>query len=527
MIETMDLGRKRDRAEESKEYDGENEWSDVKKTYVLIRDISDDDIIKLSLSTDYFLDPPNFSRFLDIFVDFEESNVEKLSRLIKHEYLEGQLEETEKNAKQLGKMIEGDPRVGKFLDNDFLKLIVEFLGNEQNPRLQFHAATIIRHFIAYSTNKQVVKQSITPSIILNLLSSKDCDLQLQAIQLLRAMALGIPDYPEINFILEKALDPVISFISSLLADDSPKLKILHIGIVTLATVCQVYPMLPEEKLETVLLALRNLILYQGEEYFTEVFLPSVCSALAYLCDGRGAMVVKDNFFGEIIDRLIVLIDSDSIINCNAGLIALGRIVRWASDYHIQVIIEKGVLWSVEWMIRQDQRHCVMYACWIISNITARKGNFIKDVIRCECIGSLVDVVKNFKFLEAKREAAWAIIYAIHGASDDQIELFRLSCVKALWNVPTVFSDHLDMVFACLEVLAKLEVVTVTFNGNLINNVQFQKYLVTLQGRQFQLADDIVGLPKSKKLRTTDNLGKYDGDMEFLLTCTSEEDSDLQ
>lgn len=521
-MEKVDSGRKRSQPEESKQ----KNRSDIKQTYGLIRDINDE-IEKPKLYKDYYFDPPNLAKFFDFFFKSEKSNVLELSRIIKKAYWEGQLEEAEENAKQLGKMIKGDPRLAEFLEKDFFKVLVHLLSNQQNPKLQFHAATIIQHSILYSTNNQVLEQSITPSIILNLVSSKDRELQFQAIKLLRAMALGIPNHPQIDLILEKALDNVISFMHSLLTDVSPNREMLQICTKTLSSVCLVHPMLSNEKFESVLLALKDLILYEGDIYVPEVILPRACFALAYLCDGRGAMVVKDDFLGQIIDRFIVLIDSDSSIQCNSGLIALGRMVRWASDRHIQLMIDKGVLWSVEWMIRQDEKYCVMYSCWIISNITARKGKFIKDVINCNGIRSLVDVVQNFKFLEPKREAAWAIINAVHGASIDQIELFRTSCVKALWNVPTVFSDNVDMVFACLEVLAKLEVVSVTCNGMLIDNVQFRKYLITLQGKRFQLADDSDGLRKLKKLRTTDHLGKYDGYMEFLISCTSEEDLDLQ
>ncbi|KAL8115486.1 hypothetical protein AgCh_022111 [Apium graveolens] len=120
------------------------------------------------------------------------------------------------------------------------------------------------------------------------------------------------------------------------------------------------------------------------------------------------------------------------------------------------------------------------------------------------------------------EAARAIINAVHGASIDQIVLFRASCVKVLWNVPTVFSDDVNMVLACLEVSAKLKVVTITCNGKLIDNVQFQKYLIMLQGRRFQLAD-IDGLPKSKKLwKIMVNIGgfrvdQFDGKGNFTLS----------
>lgn len=150
------------------------------------------------------------------------------------------------------------------------------------------------------------------------------------------------------------------------------------------------------------------------------------------------------------------------------------------------------------------------------------------------------------------EAAWAITNAIHGANADQIKYvlaiiceilnrfiyvyinfdvefldrrLKKSCVGPLWNSLKLFSDNLDILSACLEGLVRLEGVEIACNGALIDDVELKKCLVTLRGRQFQFVDDdndVDELPKSKKLRTTDNIGKYDGDVELHLTCTSKE-----
>lgn len=100
---------------------------------------------------------------------------------------------------------------------------------------------------------------------------------------------------------------------------------------------------------------------------------------------------------------------------------------------------------------------------------------------------------------------------------------KKSCVRPLWNSLKVFSDNLDILWACLEGLVRLEGVEVACNGALIDDVELKSYLVRLRGRQFQLADDDIDeLPKSKKLRTINNIGKYDGDIELNLTCTFKE-----
>lgn len=64
---------------------------------------------------------------------------------------------------------------------------------------------------------------------------------------MRAMALGIPNHPQIDLILEKALDNVISFMHSLLTDVSPNREMLQICTKTLSSVCLVHPMLSNEK----------------------------------------------------------------------------------------------------------------------------------------------------------------------------------------------------------------------------------------------------------------------------------------
>ncbi|KAL6549728.1 hypothetical protein OROMI_020216 [Orobanche minor] len=80
-----------------------------------------------------------------------------------------------------------------------------------------------------------------------------------------------------------------------------------------------------------------------------------------------------------------LIDSESRVKTIAGLGALRSIVRWG-------IIKKDTLLSLECLLGEDDKYYVKNACWIISNITARKENHIKVVIDSGLIEPLVDVV---------------------------------------------------------------------------------------------------------------------------------------
>ncbi|KAK1351416.1 hypothetical protein POM88_054389 [Heracleum sosnowskyi] len=128
----------------------------------------------------------------------------------------------------------------------------------------------------------------------------------------------------------------------------------------------------------------------------------------------------------------------------------------------------------------------------------------------KCIESLVGVIENHKLADVKMEATWAILNAIDGANNHQIICLKNS-VKPLWDSLDVFSNYPPIVCPCLESLVRKKWVEVTCNGEVVNDAEFKKCLGRLQERQVQLADDIEGLPKSKRLRTTYKTGKHDTD----------------
>ncbi|KAK1398756.1 hypothetical protein POM88_008619 [Heracleum sosnowskyi] len=139
----------------------------------------------------------------------------------------------------------------------------------------------------------------------------------------------------------------------------------------------------------------------------------------------------------------------------------------------------------------------------------------------KCIESLVGVIENHKLADVKMEATWAILNAIDGANNHQIICLKNS-VKPLWDSLDVFSNYPPIVCACLESLVRKKWVEVTCNGEVVNDAEFKKCLGRLQERQVQLADDIEGLPKSKRL--PDPPRKDGGDLllnkVFLRACST-------
>ncbi|MCH98510.1 hypothetical protein A2U01_0019513, partial [Trifolium medium] len=161
-----------------------------------------------------------------------------------------QWDEIETEANELAKLFSGDPRLAEFLDKDFIDLLFGFLGNQQNKRLQLLAVAIIRHVTAASKDENVVRQCILSSTSVdNLVSSEYSELQVEAMCLLRIKALRIQDFlqkhPEFATIIVNAVDPVLSFLSKGIANRSR--DTVYLGALTLASFCQVYPQLNEEK----------------------------------------------------------------------------------------------------------------------------------------------------------------------------------------------------------------------------------------------------------------------------------------
>ncbi|KAL6533722.1 hypothetical protein OROHE_013555 [Orobanche hederae] len=105
------------------------------------------------------------------------------------------------------------------------------------------------------------------------------------------------------------------------------------------------------------------------------FLAYACSEILYLCDGKQNKVVEEHQLGTFVDRLIELIDSES-----------------------HVIIEKDTLLSLECLLGEDDKYYVKNACWIISNITARKENHIKAVIDSGLMNLLSMLLKVMTWL---------------------------------------------------------------------------------------------------------------------------------
>ncbi|KAL8115364.1 hypothetical protein AgCh_022012 [Apium graveolens] len=192
-----------------------------------------------------------------------------------------------------------------------------------------------------------------------------------------------------------------------------------------------------------------------------------------------------------------------------------------------IISKKDALQILGHALHLEERDFVENACWIISNITAGKENHIKAVIDSGLIERLCGVVENYKLLDIKKEAAWAISNAIYGVGPDRIEDLRSKCVEPFWSILKVFRADQEIVSFLLEGLIILGGLKVSYNDQPIDAAELKKLLVRLRGAQFQLADVAKGLGSWKKPRYDENIKRSYDDSDIILHVTGTFKEEMQ
>ncbi|XP_074327238.1 importin subunit alpha-5-like [Apium graveolens] len=467
---------------------------------------------RFSLSTVINTNPPNISKFLEFTVDLEKERIRVLSNEIKRAIKSKQLEEIQKHTQNLAEMVSTDPRLIHEVNHDVLNHFVQFLEYTENPRIQSQAIIILQTFISYTINNQWIIESIKDSVLVNLICSQDQKVKSQAMWLLRTMAVIVPK-SQFSETLQVVVEPLCLLI------DGSTINVIYDITQTLAVVCEVYPMLPPAKFKMVYDSLLKLFDNESSE-----IPPHVCLGLLYLCNGRQEMVISKKDFEPLIDRLIEITkfynDWDLCVNAIAALTTLGTIVRWGSDDDIEVIIsKKDALQILGHALHLEERDFVENACWIISNITAGKENHIKAVTDSGLIERLCRVVENYKLLDIKKEAAWAISNAIYSVGPHRIEDLRSKCVEPFWSILKVFRADQEIVSFLLDGLIILGGLKVSYNDQPIDAAELKKLLVRIRGAQFQLADETKGLGSWKKPRYDENIKRSYDDSDIILHVT--------
>ncbi|KAL1827621.1 hypothetical protein ACET3Z_006033 [Daucus carota] len=438
-----------------------------------------------------YSDPPSIAGQLSFTVYDQKDKLEALIREIDNGFENGHIKEDHIEdvadcTKELGEMIATDPRIGDLLGVNFLNRIVHLLKCEKSPNLQVYAASILESIVAFSCNKDEVDaiiQSITP-VVLRLICSPVTGVQVKALWLFRTLVFKISKSS-----VEEALAPI----TSIILEDSIGFGVLHPASEVLLDVCQVHPKLSHEKLKLVLPALVKLIESKILPSFT-----AGCWGLAYLCEGREEMVVEEKDLKRLIRRFVNLMNSEKHPVIISGLIPLGSIARWGDDDVIEAIIkDKGSLRILSILLEEGDMYMMKQICWIISNITARKGKHIRAVIYgatdCKLIDPLLNIVRDCKLHDVRKEALWALSNAMCGVERDQIVCLRETCLDFFCGELLLpFQRDIPFVLVIIQGLVNINALSVCWDGHVIDGIElYYIFMDILHNGDFCSLDDSV------------------------------------
>eukprot|EP00009_Paramoeba_aestuarina_P007497 CAMPEP_0201518938 /NCGR_PEP_ID=MMETSP0161_2-20130828/9646_1 /ASSEMBLY_ACC=CAM_ASM_000251 /TAXON_ID=180227 /ORGANISM="Neoparamoeba aestuarina, Strain SoJaBio B1-5/56/2" /LENGTH=459 /DNA_ID=CAMNT_0047916855 /DNA_START=268 /DNA_END=1644 /DNA_ORIENTATION=+ len=315
------------------------------------------------------------------------------------------------------------PPIGTLVEMGLVPIFVDFLNNNNNPKLQFEAAWVLTNICSGNSDQTwaVVEAGGVP-VLIRLLQS-DIELAEQCVWALGNIAADSLQCRDILLDADvvEGLRPFMT---------SKRISMMKNVTWTMSNLCNGVSDRHWPKIQSVLPLFAQSLQWKDEE-----ILKDVCWSLSYISGGTKERIQSVlNLNGNILRRLVQLLTHRSPSVQHAALITIGNIVTAGDDGQTQVLLNLELLPRLRKLLSHSKPSILKDACFTLSNIAAGNHSQIQQLVDAKVFPALLLLFYTVSY-EIKVEATWAIANALSNGTDEHVRyLVHQGCIDPMADV---------------------------------------------------------------------------------------------